>query len=128
MKCGFQLVLLVAAMILPPGCNNIAKQLGYVPENTVPSNQQKLNSYASPIYRFVLAPGNAKVAFDTQTGQLCVTCDWAPLAPEAKSKNVAIPQRIPRELAPTCITVFAQYPTRGNSREQDGTTPDSSER
>jgi hypothetical protein len=72
------------------------------------------------VHRFVLTRTNGDVAFDTQTGQICRTWDWAPVGktskPDPESGNM--PQRSFGEFTPTCVSLYKQYPS-GVSTESE---------
>jgi len=66
-------------------------------------------------HRFTLVPQDIDLAFDTETGQLCRTWDWTPLAPEPKTtKEGRTPQRKVGEFTPTCLSIYQQVPTNAN--------------
>lgn len=94
------------------------------PVQTVqPSHVSRSGSH--PTHRFVLAQPLKDVAFDTQTGQLCRTWDWQPVAAEnAAGKNGLIPERRTGEFTPTCLSIYEQSPTVGNSHDADESPTD----
>jgi hypothetical protein len=64
-----------ASLLLIVGCEDIAKNLGYVPEKAktpVPKEAPK-SKHPAATHRFVLGRFEGGVAFDTQTGQICRT-------------------------------------------------------
>jgi len=66
-----------------------------------------------PVRRFILTKNDADVAFDTQTGQLCKTWQWEPLAkltPQQEASGVHAPRAL-GEFSPTCISLYNQYPS-----------------
>jgi hypothetical protein len=68
-----------------------------------------------PLHRFTLVeiPGDRSgVAFDTQTGQICRTWEWKPMAePQFDDKTGRAPQTIPGQFAPTCLSLYQAYPS-----------------
>ena len=78
----------------------------------------------APLHRFVLTRTDEGVAFDTQTGQICRTWDWKLVTKPSKPdpETGTIPQRSFGELAPTCLYLYEQYPSRVNP--QSGALPD----
>ena len=73
-----------------------------------------------PVHRFVLTKFNGGVAFDTQTGQICRTWDWESGGEPAKSdpKTGFTPQRVFGEFAPTCLSLYQQYPSGTNPQSE----------
>jgi hypothetical protein len=64
------------------------------------------------IHRFALTRYDGGVAFDTQTGQICRTWDWSPVAaPPKPGINGLYPQRTFGEYSPTCISLYKDYPS-----------------
>src|ERR1700693_1846990 len=122
MKRALRTTLFLLVLTSLFGCDDIAKEFGY--QKPAPAKQQ--SPPLTPTHRFVLAQGHTDIALDTQTGQLCRTWDWAPVAPEQKPSNGLIPQRLPGELTPTCLSLFNQYPTRGNPGDPLGLFEESS--
>jgi hypothetical protein len=128
MRSSLYSVVLLAALILLAGCDDIAKQFGYVPEKPVSSTQKKQQTNPSPTHRFALSSRDVDLAFDTQTGQLCRTWDWRPVAPAAKpTPEGEIPQRLPGELTPTCLSLYQQYPTSTDPSDPLGLRQDSNQ-
>jgi hypothetical protein len=116
MKRYLQLTVLLLTLSLLVGCDDIAKQFG----SQKPVSTKHQSRIPTPPHRFVLAQGHTDIAFDTQTGQLCRTWDWAPVAPEQKPSNGLIPQRLPGELTPTCLSLFTEYPGMSDPNDQLG--------
>lgn len=82
--------------------------------------KQTLRQPQTPTHRFVLTR-DADLAFDTQTGQLCRTWDWAPVAQQAKpTKEGLIPEQKPGQFTPTCLILYQQFPTNANSADPLG--------
>ncbi len=115
--CGANVLRAAAAIALSTtslflsGCDDLAKQAGY--EKSPAAKQPPLST---PTRRFVQYSHNDDIAFDTQTGQLCRTWDWSPVAPEPKrTPEGMVPERPAGELTPTCLSLFKQYPTAGNA-------------
>ena len=103
------LVLLLSLAVLQGSCpaNPPAK----------PQTQKQSQVPQTPIHRFI-PTHDLGLAFDTQTGQLCKTWDWQPLAPEVKpDKEGKIPQRTYGEFTPTCLSVYKEYPTGTTSSD-----------
>jgi hypothetical protein len=121
MKHTLQQAAFLLALTSLFGCDDIAKQAGY--QKPVPASQESRS--VTPIHRFVLAPGGSDIALDTQTGQLCRTWDWTPMAPERKPNNGLTPQRLPGELTPTCLSLYNQYPSSSNPKDPLGLFQDS---
>jgi len=112
MKHAIAIVGLTVTLLFVAGCDDLAKEFGYY--KSQPVKPQALAS--TPTHRFMANSHNVDLAFDTQTGQLCRTWDWSPIAPEAKpNAQGAVPQRMVGELTPTCLWLFKQYPTTGNA-------------
>jgi hypothetical protein len=103
---GLGVVLLMAALTPLAGCDEILNK------PTTPAKQQERTS--SPTHRFVLATRDVDLAFDTQTGELCRTWDWTPLAAAEKPLpgTGGVPERKRGEFTPTCLSLFQKYPTR----------------
>jgi hypothetical protein len=107
------LLTLLATMVLM-GCDQLSQpQKATTP---TPTPKAKVNRVAAA-HRFVLTKFNGGVAFDTQTGQICRTWDWEltgkPAKPDPSSGTV--PQREYGELAPTCLSLYQQYPSGADS-------------
>jgi hypothetical protein len=85
------------------------------------SRQVVSQSYrATPIHRFEVVTHDPNLAFDTQTGQLCRTWDWQPTTPQAKPNSQGVaPQTTLGEFAPTCPSLYKQYPTTSVSKPGD---------
>ncbi len=100
------------------GCDELNNQLNGPPNKTAkPTVTQKVNRV--PVHRFVLMRTDGNVAFDTQTGQICRSWEWAPLGKPAKPDAEGnTPQRQFGELAPTCLSLYQQYPS-GTSTESE---------
>jgi len=97
-----------ASLLVLSGCDDLAKQAGY---EKPPTAKQ-----STPTHRFAPYTHNDDIAFDTQTGQMCRTWDWSPVAPAAKqTPEGGFPERKAGEFAPTCLSLFKQYPTTGNA-------------
>jgi hypothetical protein len=111
------------------GCDDLAKQLGYVPEKPASAKPQTPVQRAAPAHRFVLATRDTDLAFDTQTGQLCRTWDWKPTLPPLKPEPASglTPQRMPGELTPTCLSLYEQYATRTDINDPLGILQDSNQ-
>jgi len=104
-------IALSTTLLFLSGCDDLAKQAGY---EKGPAAKQ--SSLSTPTHRFVPDSHNDDIAFDTQTGQMCRTWDWSPVAPAAKATpEGSFPERKAGEFAPTCLTLFRQYPTTGNA-------------
>ena len=74
-----------------------------------------------PTHRFALAQPLKDVALDTQTGQLCRTWDWQVIGEANKpDQSGNFPERKVGELTPTCLSLYQQYPTEGNSNDPLG--------
>jgi hypothetical protein len=106
------------------GCDDIAKDLGYVPEKAkTPVPKQTIKSERpAATHRFVLGRFEGGVAFDTQTGQICKTWEWEPIGKQAAPDPVtgSYPQRAFGEFAPTCLSLYEKYPTgRSDSSKPD---------
>ncbi len=102
------LVVALAAMALQNDCDGDKKP----PTNPAPRQQRVITH---PTHRFVLAQPLKDAAFDTQTGQLCRTWDWHLLA-ERKAGDTS--ERSVGEMSPTCLSLYGQYPTEGDSRDR----------
>jgi hypothetical protein len=102
---GLGAVLLMAALTPLAGCDNIANKA------TTPAKRQDRTS--SPTHRFVLSTRDVDLAFDTQTGEVCRTWDWKPIAPPEKPApdTGAIPERKRGEFTPTCLALYEKYRT-----------------
>jgi hypothetical protein len=103
---------LLATMTLM-GCDQLSQsQRATTP---TPTPKSKVNRFAA--HRFVLTKFNGGVAFDTQTGQICRTWDWSLTGKPAKpdSSSGIVPQREYGELAPTCLSLYQQYPSGADS-------------
>jgi hypothetical protein len=115
------IVLFVLFLLPIIGCDDIAKQAGYVPAKTS-AKPTPAPAPRHPIHRFVLTQFGGGVALDTQTGQICKTWDWEPLgkepAPDPVSGNVA--PRAFGEFSPTCISLYNSYPTTGTESQELG--------
>lgn len=99
------------SLLFLSGCDDLANQAGYEK-----SPAKKQPSLSTPTHRFVPYSHNDDIAFDTQTGQMCRTWDWSPVAPVARATpEGGFPERKAGEFAPTCLTLFKQYPTTGNA-------------
>ena len=104
------IVFVAAGLLFLCECDDLPKQAGNEKAQT------KQPSLSTPTHRFVQYSHNNDIAFDTQTGQLCRTWDWAPVAPERKpTPEGMVPERSTGELTPTCLSLFKQYPTTGNA-------------
>jgi hypothetical protein len=72
------------------------------------------------VHRFVLTRESGDVAFDTQTGQICRTWEWAPVGkapkPDPESGNRA--QRSFGEFTPTCLSLYQRYPSGVNNQSE----------
>jgi hypothetical protein len=80
----------------------------------------RLQTGSHPTHRFVLAQPLKDVAFDTQTGQLCRTWDWQAGGYETSpDKNGLVPERKVGQFAPTCLSIYQQSPTQGQSPDAD---------
>jgi hypothetical protein len=89
---------LTVALLFIAGCDDLAKEFGYQKSQPAKSQQQ---SSSTPTHRFMANSHNVDLAFDTQTGQLCRTWDWSPIAPEAKpNAQGGVPQRMVGDLTP----------------------------
>lgn len=67
-------------------------------------------------HRFVLTKFDGGVAFDTQTGQICKTWEWQPIGEPAKADaNGNRAQRAFGEFAPTCLSLYQEYPSGTDS-------------
>src|SRR5208282_3742613 len=113
------LIVLFVLFLLPiVGCDDIAKQAGYVPAKTS-AKPTPAPAPRHPIHRFVLTQSGG-VALDTQTGQICKTWDWEPIgkqpAPDPVSGTVA--PRAFGEFSPTCISLYNSYPTTGTEPQE----------
>ena len=75
------------------------------------------------LHRFQLTRLGVDIAFDTQTGQLCRTWKWEPLAPETKTAQGKMPERKPGEFAPTCLSLYQKYPS-GTGADSQVEQPD----
>jgi hypothetical protein len=113
-------VFALAAALLPLiACDEIAKEFGYAPTKAA---QPTKREPATPIHRFVIMNFGADVGFDSQTGQICRTWDWQPLGKAAKpdAETGTAPQRKFGEFAPTCLSLYQQYPSVGNPSDSFG--------
>jgi hypothetical protein len=103
-------IAVAVTLLLLSACDDLSKQPG---NEKSPAAKQPILS--TPTHRFVPYSHNDDIAFDTQTGQMCRTWDWSPVAPAAKATpEGSFPERKAGEFAPTCLTLFKQYPTTGN--------------
>ena len=92
---------------------------------TKPATTAKQPVTSAPTHRFVLSR-TTDLAFDTQTGQLCRTWDWKPLAPAQKPNSSGdTPERMTGEFTPTCLTLYSEYPTRNAPGDSVVVSPDS---
>jgi hypothetical protein len=113
MKRVVTAVALTVTLLFIAGCDDLAKEFGYQKSQSAKPQQP---SPSTPTHRFMANSHNVDIAFDTQTGQLCRTWDWSPVAPEAKpNAQGTVPQRMVGELTPTCLSLFKQYPTTGSA-------------
>ena len=90
------------------GCDQLIDQPAKT-NKSVKAPQVKENRV--PVHRFALVRTDADVAFDTQTGQICRTWEWKSIG---KTKTSDEGGTIPRnfgELAPTCLSLYQQYPS-----------------
>jgi hypothetical protein len=115
-KMSTKLLPLIALVFLLQGCDELQQQTHQQPTAPpTPAQKSKVNRVAA--HRFVLTKFNGGVAFDTQTGQICRTWDWSlsgkPATPDPVSGIV--PQRSYGELAPTCLSLYQQYPSGADS-------------
>lgn len=63
-------------------------------------------------HRFMLTKFDGGVAFDTQTGQICRTWNWHLMGKPAQADATGtMPQRSLGEYAPTCISLYQDYPS-----------------
>jgi hypothetical protein len=114
---AFAVTLLFLSMTV--GCDDIAKGFGYTrAKATQPTKREP----ATPTHRFVIMNFGADVGFDSQTGQICRTWDWQPLGKIAKpdAETGGSPQRKFGEFAPTCLSLYQQYPSVANPNEPLG--------
>jgi hypothetical protein len=112
MKCAFALCFLLT--IIQSGCPTDEKK------EEPPKKVAQAPHPQTPTHRFVLTR-DIDLAFDTQTGQLCRTWDWQPVAPQTKpTAEGLMPQRKPGEYTPTCLTLYQQNPTIANNADPLG--------
>jgi len=120
MEGSLRAIALIAALAALCGCDEVAKDLGYVPVKAEASKQTKPER-PSPTRRFVLVEHHSDIAFDTVTGQLCRTWDWSLLGPHPKADpSGTVPQRAEGELAPMCLSLYQQYPSRTDAADPLG--------
>ncbi len=105
---------LVATVFLL-GCDQLTSTPNNKPTKTVTTKENR-----APVHRFVLTRNESDVAFDTQTGQICRTWEWTPIgkAPKADPETGNSPQRKFGEFAPTCISLYQQYPSATNPQSE----------
>jgi hypothetical protein len=100
----------VVSLLAMSGCDDLNKGMGNVPKVTKEIPKVTKENRV-PVHRFVITR-NPDVAFDTQTGQICRTWEWMPVTKPAKpNENGMVPQRMPGELSPTCISLYTKYPS-----------------
>ena len=63
-----------------------------------------------PVHRFTITR-DSNVAFDTQTGQICRTWEWEPKGKQQFSDDGSAIPRSFGEFAPTCLSVYQNYPS-----------------
>ena len=110
-RAAFALAFLIPLV----GCDQIAS----LNQKKQPSEKAGLRPSAR---RFVLTNFGADAAFDTQTGQLCRTWDWK-LTGKADQKDPITgltPQAKLGQLAPTCLSLYTQYPSGVDDPSPDG--------
>ena len=98
-------------LLTPAGCDQL---------NPKATGSKAKPTKETPVHRFVLTRTDEGVAFDTQTGQLCRTWDWKPVAKPSKPdpESGAVPQRSFGEFAPTCLYLYEQYPSKANTQSE----------
>lgn len=100
-----------AILAVTVGCDQVTQQ-----KPSAPVAKAKPSRQTSAAHRFVLTKFDGGVAFDTQTGQICRTWDWAPGGEPATPNDKGIRlQRSFGELAPTCISLYTEYPSSADS-------------
>jgi hypothetical protein len=99
---------LLAVMV---GCDQLTQQK---PPAPVAKTKPRPTNMA---HRFVLTKLDGGVAFDTQTGQICKTWGWEPTGKPAAvdPSSGMVPQRSFGEFAPTCLSLYQQYPSSPDS-------------
>ena len=108
----------------------LAQQSGCDSSGTKPAPKPAAKAVAAkaPLHRFILArfPADDGVAFDTQTGQICRTWEWAPASKAATPTTEGItPQRSVGEFTPTCLSIYEKYPSgSGDSVVAEDQQPD----
>jgi hypothetical protein len=98
-------IILVGLGFLFSGCEEF--------QQPKPANTKIVKESRVPVRRFILTKYDADVAFDTQTGQLCKTWEWQPMAkltPQQEASGVHPPRAL-GEFSPTCISLYSQYPS-----------------
>jgi hypothetical protein len=103
------------AMIVSVGCDQLTQQTQQ--KTPAPASAPKSKANRVAVHRFVQTKFDGGVAFDSQTGQICRTWDWSPIAKPAKSDadTGLVPQRAFGEYAPTCLSLYEKYPSGTDS-------------
>ena len=101
------LIVVITAASSSIGCDQLLQQQ----KPAAPVAKSKETRVAA--HGFVLTKVDGGVAFDTQTGQICRTWDWQPIGKSAQidPSTGNTPQRAFGEFAPTCISLYAKYPS-----------------
>src|SRR5882762_253157 len=108
------LLLCIPLLMVVVGCDELN------PSSKKPgSKAQATKESRVPVHRFVLTRYDAGAAFDTQTGQLCRTWDWTVVGkPTRSDESGIVPQRSVGELTPTCLSLYARYPSGVNTQSE----------
>jgi hypothetical protein len=101
---------LLVSLLALSGCDDLNKAMGN--NKAMGSVPKVTKENRVPVHRFVITR-NPDIAFDTQTGQICRTWEWVPVTKPAKANEETgmVPQRMPGELSPTCISLYTKYPS-----------------
>jgi len=102
------------------GCDQLTQQKSPAPAAKA---KPRPNNMA---HRFVLTKLSGGVAFDTQTGQICRTWDWAPGGkPPKPNDNGVVLQQSFGDLAPTCVSLYKEYPSGSVDSQVEAVSEDS---
>jgi hypothetical protein len=103
------ILFLGSVAFLAEGCEQLSQQVKPTPT----PKTQVVRENRVPVRRFILTRNSPDVAFDSQTGQLCRTWEWEPMAKlTAEQEATGVhPERKVGEFTPTCKVLYTQYPS-----------------